>query len=119
LMLGSVAAKGGTGILANVSGYQVAGKTGTVHKAAAGGYDRTGYIAWFAGMAPADSPQLVSVVMVDEPKGESVGGGSISAPVFADMTESMLRVMGRAPHFGSVLEGLAALNGHVAEGQDG
>ncbi len=119
LMLGSVAAKGGTGILANVSGYQVAGKTGTVHKAAAGGYDRSRYIAWFAGMAPADSPQLVSVVMVDEPKGESVGGGSISAPVFADMTESMLRVMGRAPHFGPVLEGLAALNGYGEEGQDG
>lgn len=119
LMLGSVTSKGGTGVLANVSGYQVAGKTGTVHKAAAGGYDRSKYIVWFAGMAPADSPQLVSVVMVDEPKGGSVGGGSISAPVFADMTESMLRVMGRAPSFDPINESLAALTESLEEGQDG
>jgi cell division protein FtsI (penicillin-binding protein 3) len=84
--------------LANVPGFSVAGKTGTVHKAGAGGYDRKRYIAWFAGMAPADNPRFVTVVMVNEPKGESVGGGAVAAPVFADMTAAMLRIMGESPN---------------------
>lgn len=119
-MLGTVTAKGGTGILANVPGFSVAGKTGTVHKAGAGGYDRKRYIAWFAGMAPAENPRFVTVVMVNEPKGESVGGGAIAAPVFADMTAAMLRILGEAPNQQSPVIQLAAARQSVAgESSDG
>lgn len=107
-MLVSVAAKGGTGILANVPGFSVGGKTGTVHKAGAGGYDRKRYIAWFAGMAPAENPRFVTVVMVNEPKGDSVGGGAVAAPVFADMTAAMLRILGEAPRIQPAVIQLAA-----------
>jgi cell division protein FtsI (penicillin-binding protein 3) len=119
-MLGAVTGKGGTGILANVPGFSVAGKTGTVHKAGAGGYDRKRYIAWFAGMAPADNPRFVTVVMVNEPKGESVGGGAIAAPVFADMTAAMLRILGESPNQQSpVIQLAAAAQALAGESSDG
>ena len=119
-MLGSVTAKGGTGLLANVPGFSVAGKTGTVHKTGASGYDRTRYIAWFAGMAPAENPRFVTVVMVNEPKGESVGGGAIAAPVFADMTAAMLRILGESPtQQSSVIQLAVAKSDQSEEATDG
>lgn len=118
-MLSAVTAKGGTGILANVPGFSVAGKTGTVHKAGAGGYDRKRYIAWFAGMAPAENPRFVTVVMVNEPKGEAVGGGAIAAPVFADMTAAMLRIMGESPNQQTPVIQLASAQPQTGEASDG
>ncbi len=119
-MLNTVTAKGGTGILANVPGFSVGGKTGTVHKAGAGGYDRKRYIAWFAGMAPANDPRFVTVVMVNEPKGHEVGGGVVAAPLFADMTASMLRILGVAPQVRPAVIQLAAAEAGVsAEASDG
>lgn len=119
-MLRAVTEKGGTGLRANVAGFSVAGKTGTVHKSGAQGYQRDQYIAWFAGVAPATDPRFVTVVMVDGPKGESVGGGAVAAPVFADMSAAMLRVMGESPSHQDQIMRVAKVAAAVAgEAQDG
>ena len=57
----------GTGKLADVAGYHVAGKTGTAHIAMNGGYSADNYISVFAGMAPATDPRLVTVVVINQP----------------------------------------------------
>ena len=96
-MLEAVTDEEGTGRRARISGYRVAGKTGTVRKSAAGGYAKDRYIAVFAGMAPASSPRLVAVVTIDEPGGEEYYGGEVAAPVFAEVMAGALRLQGIAP----------------------
>jgi len=96
-MLESVVAPGGTGLRASVPGYRVAGKTGTVRKAAQGGYAEDRYTAVFAGLAPASSPRLVVVVTVDEPAGTEYYGGQVAAPVFAEVVGGALRLLGISP----------------------
>ena len=76
---------GGTGTLAAVPGYKVAGKTGTAQKPDAhGGYSGGRYVASFVGMVPASRPRLVISVMVDEPHG-AIWGGVVAAPAFAQI----------------------------------
>jgi len=87
----------GTGFQASVSGYTVAGKTGTAKKSVAGGYSEDRYVAVFAGMAPASQPELVTVVMINEPSGEEYSGGSVAAPVFSRVMAGALRYMNVAP----------------------
>jgi cell division protein FtsI (penicillin-binding protein 3) len=87
----------GTGMLASIQGYRVAGKTGTVHKSSSGGYAENRYLSVFAGMAPASSPRLVMVVMVNEPRGEKYFGGLVAAPVFSKVMSGALRLMDVAP----------------------
>ena len=82
----------GTGTNAIIPGLKIAGKTGTAQKAVAGqGYVDGKYTVLFSGLVPADAPELLFVVVFDEPKrpdGGQVGGGTIAAPVFHDvMTE--------------------------------
>lgn len=96
-ILETVTDEGGTGRRARISGYRVAGKTGTSRKSTLGGYSSDRYIAVFAGMAPASNPRLVAVVTVDEPSGEAYYGGEVAAPVFASITAGALRLMGVAP----------------------
>jgi len=96
-MMKTVISDEGTGILASVHGYQVAGKTGTIHKSAAGGYSNDRYIAVFAGMAPASDPRLVLIVMVNDPAGEQYYGGQVAAPVFSRVMSGALRLMDIAP----------------------
>ncbi len=80
----------GTGSRAAVSGHQVAGKTGTARKPRTDGRGYAGtYIASFVGMAPADDPELVVAVMVDEPT--PIYGGLVAAPVFSKVMEEALR----------------------------
>jgi cell division protein FtsI (penicillin-binding protein 3) len=75
----------GTGTLAAVPGYRVAGKTGTAQKPDAhGGYSGGRYVASFVGMVPASRPRLVVLVMVDEPHG-AIWGGVVAAPAFAQI----------------------------------
>lgn len=86
----------GTGALAQVEGFQVAGKTGTARKPLADGRgysDR--YIATFAGMAPADDPEVVVAVMIDEPY--PYYGGLAAAPVFTEVMEAALLALRVAP----------------------
>lgn len=87
----------GTARKARVPGYEVGGKTGTVHKVGAGGYLDDQYVALFVGMAPIEDPRFVSVVVLDRPKGDNYGGGSAAAPVFARVAAETLRLLGVAP----------------------
>lgn len=93
-MLEAVVEPGGTGERARVAGYRVAGKTGTSRKPAPGGYREDKYYAFFAGMAPASKPELVVVVMIDEPSGEKYYGGDVAAPAFSAIMAGSLRVLG-------------------------
>lgn len=99
-MLHAVTGDSGTGGRARVDGYQVAGKTGTVHKVAAGGYADDRYRALFAGMAPLHDPRLVTVVMIDEPQGDHYHGGQVAAPVFSRVTEGALQLLNIRPESG-------------------
>ena len=95
-MLESVVREGG-GLNAGVKGYRVAGKTGTAHKAIAGGYAEDRYMSVFAGMAPVSQPRLVAVVVVDEPQGDQHFGGQVAAPVFSRVMMGALRLLNVAP----------------------
>jgi cell division protein FtsI (penicillin-binding protein 3) len=83
-MLESVTQPGGTGVKAAIPGYRIAGKTGTAQQpdpAHGGAY--SSWMNWdtFAGVAPADDPQFVVAIMVDNPA-HGVEGGDVAAPLF-------------------------------------
>lgn len=88
---------GGTAKKAAIEGYSVAGKTGTVRKIGENGYKDTEHLAFFAGFAPVDSPRLVGIVLINEPKTEQYGGGDIAAPVFSSVMRNALRIMNIPP----------------------
>lgn len=92
-MLEGVLAPGGTASEVSVPGYTLAGKTGTAQVAENGGYSKTKYIASFIGFAPAQNPQLLAAVIVDEPQGE-IYGGSVAAPAFGQIAEFALPYLG-------------------------
>jgi len=96
-MLEEVVRPGGTGTKAAVTGYRIAGKTGTAWKFAAGGYSEDKYISIFAGLAPASDPRLAAVVVIDEPTGELYYGSDVAAPVFADVMSESLRLLAIPP----------------------
>lgn len=96
-MLEEVVRPGGTGTKAAVTGYRVAGKTGTSWKFAAGGYSQDKYISIFAGLAPASNPRLAAVVVIDEPRGDLYYGSDVAAPVFAEVMSESLRLMAVPP----------------------
>ena len=84
---------GGTGTQANIPAYQVAGKTGTVHKVGREGYADDRYISLFVGFAPANDPRVVAVVVIHEPSNGQYFGGEVAAPVFASLVERSLRLL--------------------------
>jgi cell division protein FtsI (penicillin-binding protein 3) len=86
----------GTGRNARIPMYHVAGKTGTSRKAEGKGYSKL-YNAVFAGMAPASSPRLAMVVVVNEPGAGKYYGGTVAAPVFASVMTGALRLLDVAP----------------------
>lgn len=94
-MMANVVAEG-TGTRGGITGYTVAGKTGTARKPQAtggyanesGGYD---YVATFAGFVPAERPELSIIVVIDEPVSD-IFGGSVAAPVFSDLAQYALRL---------------------------
>ncbi|MFQ5426276.1 MAG: peptidoglycan D,D-transpeptidase FtsI family protein, partial [Gaiellales bacterium] len=76
----------GSGTLAQVPGYRIAGKTGTSAKVEQNGvYSTRRYVASFVGFVPARSPRLVVLVAVDEPH-QDIFGGKVAAPAFAEIT---------------------------------
>jgi cell division protein FtsI/penicillin-binding protein 2 len=92
-MLIGVYGDGGTASGAGIPGYQMAGKTGTANVAVNGQYSKSEYVASFVGMVPANHPQLLGMVVVDQPQG-SIYGGSVAAPAFQ-------KIVGWAvPYFG-------------------
>jgi len=60
-------------------------------------YSTTKYRAWFNGMAPIDKPRIIVAVMVDEPSNGMVYGGEVAAPVFSQVVQQTLRIMGVQP----------------------
>jgi cell division protein FtsI (penicillin-binding protein 3) len=95
-ILTSVTQAGGTGSLAGVPGFQVAGKTGTIRLVSEDRYDDERHGAWFVGIIPARAPKLVIVVFINEPKAGLNSGGSVAAPVFARVAERSLQILGVA-----------------------
>ena len=94
-MLTGVTETGGTGTLAAVPGFQVAGKTGTAqkHDPITGGYSRDKRIASFIGFVPAEQPRITVLVTVDEPT-TSPYGGVVAAPAFARISAAALSYLG-------------------------
>ncbi len=95
----------GTGRAAAIPGYAVAGKTGTAWKVFDDGSGQVGYgsandrryVATFAGFAPADDPRLSIVVVVDEPSNGPTAASTVAAPVFAEIGQYALRILGVPP----------------------
>ena len=80
----------GTGHNAYVEGFSIGGKTATSEKLPR----RSGkYIASFIGFAPADNPEVIAMVIIDEPQGQYYGG-TIAAPVMAELFEVVLPYLG-------------------------
>lgn len=96
-MLESAVQPGGTAPRARIAGWRVAGKTGTAHKQENGGYSPNKYVASFVGFAPVSAPRLVIAVMIDEPAAGQHYGGQVAAPVFGQVMQGALRLLG-APH---------------------
>ena len=80
----------GSGSKGQVAGYRVGGKTATSEKIPRG----TGkYISSFLGFVPADNPQIIGIIMIDEPVGIYYGG-TIAAPVMSEMYQNILPYIG-------------------------
>ena len=84
----------GTAKRAQIPGYRVAGKTGTPQKldVSGRGYSRSLYMASFVGFAPARRPEVVCLVMIDEPAG-GAEGGVVAAPTFQKIVSSVLNYL--------------------------
>ena len=88
----------GTGTLAAVEGFPVAGKTGTAQKATPGrGYVDEKYTSLFAGILPADDPEIVFVVILDEVKTTPVWGGYTAGQIFREAATRYTRLERLAP----------------------
>jgi cell division protein FtsI (penicillin-binding protein 3) len=98
VMLKRVTEQGGTATRAQTSAYLTAGKTGTAHKASKTGYEDDKYIATFAGIAPANDPKIVTVVVINEPSTGHYFGGEAAAPIFASVVDSSLRLLNIPPN---------------------
>jgi cell division protein FtsI (penicillin-binding protein 3) len=86
----------GTGTLAQIPGYHVAGKTGTAAKPDSHGYSTSKYVASFVGFAPATRPRVVVLVAVDEPHG-GIFGGVVAAPAFKAIMQQTLQYVSAPP----------------------
>ena len=93
-MLEAAVQPGGTAPRARIMGWRVGGKTGTAHKQENGGYAPNKYVSSFVGFAPVSEPRLVIAVMIDEPSAGQYYGGAVAAPVFSQVMQGALRLMG-------------------------
>lgn len=85
----------GSGSRGQVEGFRVGGKTATSEKLPRG---TAKYISSFLGFAPADNPQIIGIIMIDEPVGIYYGG-TIAAPVMSEMFSNILPYMGLEPSY--------------------
>jgi cell division protein FtsI (penicillin-binding protein 3)/stage V sporulation protein D (sporulation-specific penicillin-binding protein) len=118
-MLVDVVAEG-TGTLAHVPGYIVAGKTGTASKPdpATGGYSTSKYVASFVGIVPATAPRLVILVTVDEPQG-AIFGGTVAAPIFQQIARFALQYLEAPPDNPSDLVGSSTTGATASSSSSG
>lgn len=111
----------GTGTRAQIEGIEVAGKTGTSRRYdpeyryknnkgnwVKGGYPPGHHVTSFVGFAPADTPKIACVVVVDDPRPigeEAIGGGTVAAPIFARIVKETLKQLTVRPQRPLALEG--------------
>jgi len=88
----------GTAKKAQLDGYSAAGKTGTAQKIdpKTRAYSKTKFVGSFVGFAPVSNPQVVIIVVIDEPAG-AYHGGDVAAPVFREVAEQILPILGVEP----------------------
>ena len=96
-MLWLAAGPGGTGQKAQTVGYSIGGKSGTARKQQGKGYAAGKYRSWFTGIAPIENPRIIVAVMIDEPTQGSFYGGTVAGPVFSEVVQQTLRLMGVQP----------------------
>jgi len=109
---------GGTGIRANIPSYQVVGKSGTTwfYDVKQGAYDTSNFVSHFAGFVPAEDPEVVIVVSIQQPQGDEYGGGQVAAPVFSEIAEGAMRILGVTPDKPEeALSGIALVNEGVRQ----
>lgn len=97
-MLKTVVSPEGSGLIANIPGYQVVGKTGTTHQVGPHGFYKNHYNSIFAGYVPLKHPKLVIVVRINDPQNGRYNyfGGVSAAPIFATIAQT-LRTSGVPP----------------------
>ena len=84
----------GTGHNAYIAGYRVGGKTGTAQKVQDGKYLSGNYITSFIGFLPADDPQIVIYIAIDNAKGVTQYGGTVAAPIAKNFLLSAIDILG-------------------------
>ena len=87
----------GTGKNAYIENYRVGGKTGTAQKVQNGKYLTGNYIVSFIGFLPADKPQYVVYVAIDNPKGITQYGGTVSAPIAKNIMKNIISIKNLKP----------------------
>lgn len=85
----------GTGKNGYIPGYRIGGKTATSEKLPR---NSGKYISSFMGFVPADNPQVITLILIDEPEGVYYGG-TIAAPVVKDIYENILPYLGFVPNY--------------------
>lgn len=94
----------GTGRNAYIENYRVGGKTGTAQKVSDGKYLVGNYILSFIGFLPADDPEVIVYVAVDNPKGVTQYGGTVSAPIARNIMLSSIEVLDIKEKSGGMLK---------------
>ncbi|MBE6836664.1 MAG: PASTA domain-containing protein [Ruminococcus sp.] len=87
-----------TGSNSYIKGYRIGGKSGTSQKI---DVDVTGntYVSSYCAFAPADDPEIIMLVMVDDPTGEKYYGSQVAAPIVTQVLEELLPYMGYFPEY--------------------
>lgn len=87
----------GTGGQAVVAGFVAAGKTGTSRKAINGVYKAGAYMSSFIGFLPADKPEFLVSIVVDQPQGKSIYGGTVAGPAFSNIATKVAQQLNLVP----------------------
>lgn len=101
-MLEPVVSRKGTASRAQIEGYRVAGKTGTVHllqknESSKNVYAEHSYMSLFAGIAPVNNPKIVAAIVVKNPQGQEYYGGAVAAPIFSSVMKQALPLLDIRP----------------------
>lgn len=109
----------GTGVLAKIPGYAIAGKTGTAHQVdpSTKKYSRTKYNASFIGFLPAGHPLWTILVVLNNPKGQYYGGQA-SAPVFAKIARRLIALKGLPPEPSLIAKTWSPANKLLSQGSE-
>lgn len=96
MMLENVVSRG-SGKAAAISGYRIAGKTGTIRTIGKHGYNLHSHEALFVGIAPVSQPRIVLAIIIKEPTNMGYYGSQVAAPVFGTIVSSTLRMLNIRP----------------------